>query len=66
MVLAHVRGEAGQKIALKLDGARAWDDTNGNEMMITSQNGEFTVLAAPWQIHGGRNGTRRIRGPWLS
>ena len=49
-VLVRVRGAVGQKIPLKLDVARAWDEANTAEMLVTTQDGEFTVISAPWRI----------------
>ena len=44
-VLVHVIGKVGKKAPLKLDGPH-WDEANTAEMLVTSQDGEFTVVAA--------------------
>ena len=47
-VLAQVRGTVGQKTPLKLLEARGWDLTDSAPLLLTSQDGDFTVVASPW------------------
>ena len=50
MVKAHflVKGQSGQKSALRLENVRAWDGKTHLDFFVTTANGEFTVGGDGW------------------
>lgn len=46
-----VRGKAGQKSALRLENARAWEGENRLDVLVKTEAGEFTVSSGfPWWL----------------